>query len=110
MTPQAATMTSQILVTTRNEKGACLPMAWWLPVRPSGLRRIPLAAPLVHYNKRSFTHAPVAKSRVRSIIAIKHETHVTPVLIGNFLHIVISMHLLDVQASVWRERFWLERE
>jgi hypothetical protein len=69
----------------------------WLPVRPSGLRRIPLAALLVHYNKRSFAHALVDESRVRSIIAIKHEAHVTPVLIRNFLS--IFMHLLDVQAS-----------
>jgi hypothetical protein len=105
MTSQAATMTSQVLITACNEKQARLPMASWLPVRPSGLRRIPLAAPLVHYTKRSFTHSPVDKSRVRSIIAIKHETHVSPVLIRNFLHIFIFMHLLDVQASVRRERF-----
>jgi hypothetical protein len=77
-------------------------------VRPSRLRRIPMAALLVHYNKKSylqiknyaaFTYALVGKSHVRSIIAIKHETHVTPVLVRNFLHIFIFMHLLDVQAS-----------
>jgi hypothetical protein len=51
-------------------------------VRPLGLRRIPLAALLLHYNKKSylqiknyaaFMHALVDKSRVRLVFAIKHE-------------------------------------
>jgi hypothetical protein len=63
---------------------------------PIGTSAHPAGSSLVQYNKRSFTHALLDNSRVRSIIAIKHETHITPVLNRNFS----LMHFENAQASL----------
>src|SRR5262249_18705629 len=71
---------------------------------PTGTSAHPAGSSASTLQQTQLYAALVDKSRVRSIIAIKHEAHVTPILIRNFLF--IFMHFLDVQASsAYRDRF-----